>query len=76
MSDKSLLEQWRETAYNQEASKSQLETFWGNYFNIEKQIYELLLTNPDEEVKETIKEFCREVRSACYDNGRLSGRYQ
>lgn len=56
MSDKSLLEQWRETAYSQEASKSQLENFWGNYFNIEKQIYELLLSNPDEEVKGTVKE--------------------
>lgn len=56
MSDKSLLEQWRETAYSQEASKSQLENFWGNYFNIEKQIYELLLSNPDEEVRGTVKE--------------------
>lgn len=56
MSDKSLLEEWRETAYNQEASKAQLENFWGNYFNIEKKIYEILLTNPDEEVKGTVKE--------------------
>lgn len=56
MSDKSLLEQWRETAYNRELSKTQLETFWGRYFNIEKGIYEQLLTNPDEEVRGTVKE--------------------
>ena len=56
MSDKSLLEQWREVAYNQEATKGQLENFWGNYFNIEKKIYEILLTNPEEEVKGTVKE--------------------
>ena len=61
MSDKSLLEEWRETAYNQEASKAQLENFWGNYFNIEKKIYEILLTNPDEEVKGTVKELAEKL---------------
>lgn len=56
MSDKSLLEQWRETAYNKELTKNQLETFWGNYFAIEKNIYEKLLEEPDVEVKGTVKE--------------------
>lgn len=56
MSDKSLLEQWRAMAYNQELTKSQLEAFWANYFNIEKGIYEQLLENPDEEVRGTVKE--------------------
>lgn len=56
MSDKSLLEQWRKTAYNQEQSRSQLESFWGTYFEIEKGIYEQLLASPDEEVKGTVKE--------------------
>ena len=56
MSDKSLLEQWRQTAYDQELSKSQLEAFWGTYFNIEKNIYEQLLEEPEVEVKGTVKE--------------------
>lgn len=56
MSDKSLLEQWRTTAYNRELTKNQLEAFWGDYFAIEKDIYEQLLTTPDVEVKGTVKE--------------------
>lgn len=56
MSDKSLLEQWRESAYSQEKNQEQLERFWNEYFQVEKGIYEQLLTNPDEEVKETVKE--------------------
>ena len=56
MSEKCLLDQWRETAYNKELSKDQLERFWGDYFKIEKEIYEKLLENPDEEVKGTVKE--------------------
>ena len=56
MSEKSLLEQWRATAYNRELSKDQLERFWGNYFQIEKEIYEKLLADPDVEVKGSVKE--------------------
>lgn len=53
----SLLEQWRETAYSKEMDKAALQKFWGTYFQIEKEIYEKLLENPDEEVKGTVKEF-------------------
>ena len=56
MSEKSLLEQWRKIAYDQTLSKDQLQNFWANYFQIEKEIYEQLLENPDEEVKGTVKE--------------------
>ncbi len=52
----SLLEQWRETAYSKEMNKTQLQNFWSTYFAIEKEIYEKLLENPDEEVKGTVKE--------------------
>ena len=51
-----LLEQWRDIAYDQSASNAQMQQFWGSYFVIEKEIYEQLLTNPDEEVKGTVKE--------------------
>lgn len=51
-----LLEQWRSLAYNENADRGQLQRFWGSYFQVEKEIYEQLLTNPDEEVKGTVKE--------------------
>ena len=56
MSEKCLLDQWRDMAYDRSLSKDQLEKFWGTYFNIEKGIYEQLLDNPDEEVRGTVKE--------------------
>lgn len=51
-----LLEQWRANAYNEQADRGQLQRFWGTYFEIEKNIYEQLLTNPDEEVRGTLPE--------------------
>ena len=51
-----LLEQWRQTAYNEKADRGQLQKFWASYFQIEKEIYEKLLSNPDEEVSGTVKE--------------------
>ena len=53
---RTLLEQWRDIAYNESADRGQLQQFWGSYFQIEKEIYEQLLSNPDEEVKGTVKE--------------------
>ena len=38
------------------ADRGQLQNVWGTYFQIEKEIYEKLLSNPDEEVKGTVKE--------------------
>ena len=56
MSDKTILEQWRAIAYDQQAERNKLQRFWANYFNIEKGIYEQLLSNPDEVVTGTVKE--------------------
>ncbi|MBA4701355.1 MAG: SEC-C domain-containing protein [Ruminococcus sp.] len=56
MSEKCLLDQWRDVAYDKELTREQLEKFWGAYFNIEKEIYEQLLDAPDTEVKGTVKE--------------------
>ncbi len=53
---RTLLEQWRNIAYDENADRGQLQKFWGSYFQIEKEIYEQLLANPDEEVKGTVKE--------------------
>ena len=51
-----LYQQWQNIAYDETADRSQLEKFWGTYFQIEKEIYEKLLSNPDEAVKGTVKE--------------------
>ena len=51
-----LYQQWQNIAYDETADRSQLEKLWGTYFQIEKEIYEQLLSNPDEEVKGTVKE--------------------
>ena len=56
MSDKTILEQWRAIAYNQQADKNQLKKLWDEYFEIEKGIYIQLLSNPDEAVTGTVKE--------------------
>ena len=53
---RTLLDQWRDIAYDEQADRGQLQNFWGTYFQIEKEIYEKLLSNPDEEVKGTVRE--------------------
>ncbi len=53
---KTLLEQWKELAYNEKADRSQLTKFWDTYCQIEKEIYAQLLADPDTEVKGTVKE--------------------
>lgn len=51
----SLLEQWRNMAYEQQTDARTQEMFWANYFNYEKGIYEQILKTPDEPVKGTVK---------------------
>ena len=53
---KTLLEQWRETAYSQTANKGDLQRLWTAYFEKEQEIYAAILKTPDEEVKGTVKE--------------------
>ncbi len=51
-----LLKQWRDIAYNEQTNKGELQRFWVKYFNMEKEIYKQLLSNPGEEVKGSVKE--------------------
>lgn len=51
----SLLENWRETAY-QEQEEGQQKKFWTNYFEMEQGVYEQLLKNPAEIVEGTVSE--------------------
>ncbi len=52
----SLLTDWREKAYDQNADQNALNKLWQEYFLKEKEIYIQLLSNPDEEVKGTVTE--------------------
>lgn len=56
MAQDTLLGKWRKLAYNENEDKNKLRNFWIEYFETEKEIYEQLLANPDEEVKGTVKE--------------------
>lgn len=51
-----LLKKWRDMAYSEKANKGDLQRLWAEYFQKEKDIYEELLKNPDEEVRGTVKE--------------------
>lgn len=51
-----LLDKWRDMAYNEKMNRGDLQRLWAAYFEKEKNIYAELLTNPDEEVKGTVKD--------------------
>ena len=51
-----LLKEWRDKAYSETANKGDLQRLWTAYFQTEKEIYQQLLTNPDEKVTGTVKE--------------------
>ena len=53
---KTLPEQWRGTAYSETANKGDLQRLWADYFEKEKNIYISLLSEPDTEVKGSVKE--------------------
>lgn len=52
----SLLETWRKLAYETEMNDKQASEFWGGYFELEKGIYEQILSTPDVAVTGTVKE--------------------
>lgn len=57
-----LLQQWRDKAYSETANKGDLQRLWAAYFQTEKEIYQILLKNPDEEVKGTVKELAEKYQ--------------
>ena len=63
MPDKTLLEQWRDRAYQEGQETEAIKAFWGDYFEIEKGIYEKLLEEPDREVKGTVRELADQYQT-------------
>lgn len=52
----SLLEDWRNKAYDQNADPRKLKELWDDYFKKEREIYKVLLKDPDLVVKGTVQE--------------------
>ena len=59
----SMLENWREVAYGKDMNTKEGQLFWGNYFAIEKGIYEKLLEDPKNVVKGTVKELAEKFET-------------
>lgn len=59
----SLFENWRSTAYNSEQDEKEQKKFWANYFDVEKGIYEKLLSNHEEAVEGTVKELAEKYET-------------
>ncbi len=61
----SLLQEWRDYAYANDMNNQSGRMFWANYFNIEKEIYKVLLADADKvwegSVAELAKEFDTEL---------------
>ena len=51
-----ILENWHKMAYNEQEDKNKLRDLWQDYFAKEKEIYRLLLAEPNTVVKGTVKE--------------------
>ena len=51
-----MLETWRNLAYGDGLAKKQQEELWSRYFQIEKGIYEQILTDPAQVIEGTVKE--------------------
>lgn len=52
----SLLNEWREFAYSHDDSTKEGQQFWLDYFRQEKEVYEKILSTPDEPEKGTVAE--------------------
>lgn len=59
----SLLETWRGLAYASHKTQRESDMFWGNYFAIEKGIYEIILADPKKPVKGTVKELAEKFET-------------
>lgn len=62
----SLLQEWRDLAYGQDMQNRSGQLFWANYFNLEKEIYIKLLSDPEKVweggVASLAKEFDTELK--------------
>ncbi len=58
-----LLQEWREYAYGKDMNGRSGQLFWANYFNIEKEIYKVLLADPDKVWEGTVASLAKEFNT-------------
>lgn len=56
----SLLQEWRERAYNKDMEARSGQLFWANYFNVEKEIYKKILADADKVWEGTVASLAEE----------------
>ena len=54
-----LLQQWRDWAYAYDDRTREGKQFWASYFEMEKGIYQQLLSNPSDKVSGTVEEIAK-----------------
>ena len=63
----SLLSEWTEKAYNENASREELTALWNNeYFPKEKEVYSEILKDPNTVVKGTVKELAERFDTSVF----------
>jgi preprotein translocase subunit SecA len=60
MKNMSLLQEWRDYAYANDMKDRAGQLFWANYFNQEKEVYKVLLANPDKVYEGTVTDLAKE----------------
>jgi hypothetical protein len=63
MKTMSLLQEWRDYAYANDMNNQTGQMFWANYFNIEKEIYQVLLADADKVWEGTVAELSKEFNT-------------
>lgn len=58
-----LLQEWREHAYGKDMNGRSGQLFWANYFNIEKEIYKIILADADKAWKGTVASLAKEFNT-------------
>ena len=56
----SLLQEWRDFAYANDMNDRSGQLFWANYFNMEKDVYQVLLANADKVWEGTVASLAKE----------------
>ena len=56
----SLLQEWRDYAYSKDMNSREGQLFWADYFNKEKDVYKILLSNTDKVYEGSVEELAKE----------------
>ena len=69
--NKTLLDQWREMAYNENVDKNRLQALWVDYFQKEKENLSAAFAKSRRRSKRNGKRTCGEIQYWHYDNDRI-----